>query len=72
MDGHLVFIDWLLPNPETRQETSLTVKIHVFNMMADMRLTKENIEAGGELEKVFKKYRKSRYEILRNLSASIV
>ncbi len=72
MDGHLLFIEWLLANSQTKQETSLTVKIHVMNLLADMRFSKENIEAGNELEKVVKKYRRSRFDTLRNLSLAIV
>ena len=65
MDGMILFLRWLCPNDETNQETSLTVKIHVLNLLLDLNVTKQVIENSEELENVIKKYRRSKFQVLR-------
>jgi len=47
MDGMLLFLEWLLPNEQTQQETSLTVKIHVLSLLLDLPVGKGHIESGA-------------------------
>lgn len=68
----ILFLRWLCPNDETNQETSLTVKIHVLNLLLDLNVTKQVIENSEQLENVIKKYRRSKFQVLREVSEKIV
>lgn len=68
----ILFLRWLCPNDETNQETSLTVKIHVLNLLLDLNVTKQVIEDSEQLENVIKKYRRSKFQVLREVSEKIV
>lgn len=68
----ILFLRWLCPNEETNQETSLTVKIQVLNLLLDLNVTKQVIENSEQLENVIKKYRRSKFQVLREVSEKII
>ncbi len=42
------------------------------NLLLDLNINKDQVEAADELESVLKGYKKSRFEILRDLSKKIL